>query len=138
MEINFCVVTNLHRNFFVVIQNFMKSTPQNFSPLIFLYSTSLLISCVGIFHNVYDGIGEDMKYQVLTAIIKELANILRVDIEVILANKNPATVEMVCVAMARLLSLLQLQVEEVKDILTAHQLSLEIITNLCYEEDGNW
>ena len=23
-----------------------------------------------------------------------------------------------------------------KDILTAHQLSLEIVTNLCYEEDG--
>ena len=61
--------------------------------------------CVGIFHNIYDGIGEDMKYQVLTAIIKELANILRINVEVILANKNPATTEMVCVAMAMFLSL---------------------------------
>ena len=53
---------------------------------------------IGIFHNIYDGIAEELKQQVLIAIIKELATILQVDFTISLANKTPATVEMVCVA----------------------------------------
>jgi len=61
----------------------------------------LLLSCLGIFHNIYDGIDEELKCQVLTAIIKELAAILKVNVEVILApSKSLSSSEMVRIAMA--------------------------------------
>ena len=76
----------------------------------------------------------------LTAIVKELAAILKVSVEVILAaNKTSSSSEIVRFPWQLLyhhLSPWKLQVDEVKDVLLAHQLSLEIITNLCYEEDG--
>lgn len=51
--------------------------------------------CIGIFHNIYDGIAEELKQQVLTAIVQQLAAVLQVDVAVILANKTTATTEMV-------------------------------------------
>ena len=63
----------------------------------------MVIPCIGIFHNLYDTIAEELRYQVLTAIIKELAVILKVDVAIASANETPATVEMVRVAMVMLL-----------------------------------
>ena len=85
------------------LQRCMIST-KNFTPQNLCYNSTLLLiasCCIGIFHNVYDGLSEDLKHQVLTAIIKELAKILKVDVEVILANKAPTTVKMVCVLLWR-------------------------------------
>ena len=71
-----------------------------------MFNTALQIApSTGIFHNVYDDITDELKHQVLIAIIKELASILKVDIAVISANQMSPTAEMVCVATVTLLLL---------------------------------
>ena len=63
----------------------------------------MVIPCIGIFYNLYGTIAEELRHQVLTAIIKELATILKVDVAVISANETPASVEMVHAAMVMLI-----------------------------------
>ena len=49
----------------------------------------------GIFHNIYEGINDQLKQQVLTAIVKELAEVLQHDVTAMIISGTPTTTELV-------------------------------------------
>jgi len=49
----------------------------------------------GIFHNIYEGISDQLKQQVLSVIVKELAEVLQHDVTILILPGTPATTEQV-------------------------------------------
>ena len=93
----------------------------------------------GIFHNIYEGISDQLKQQVLTAIVKELAEVLQHDVStMIISNTSGTTTELVNTSPCYSSNILcgSVQVSEVDNVLLAQQVSLEVITNLCYDQNG--